>query len=255
MKETGMRKLAAVLAVALAAGACETDATGPMADDMATSLQELASLAYGVTQVGDDATGPGIMERLAQLPPEIALSGAQFARISGIIDELVAATAADRAALAAIRAEAVAAREAGATPAEIRAILEPGRAIRQRLHELERTAFRAIMAELTPAQRRWLMNQPPPPPRPCALTDAQRTEISGLRAAFEQDNAADIALLRSVHERAVAAREAGAPRAEIAAILAEGREAAERLRAARQALHEAVRAVLTPEQLAAGCFR
>jgi Spy/CpxP family protein refolding chaperone len=255
MKEAGMRKLAAVLALALAAGACDTDTTGPMADDVAASLQEFASLAYGVTQVGEDASGPGIMERLAQLPPEIALSGAQIARISGIIDELVAATAADRAALAAIRAEAVAAREAGAKPAEIRAILEPGLAIRQRLHELGRTAFRAIMAELTPAQRRWLMNQPPPPARPCALTDAQRTEISGLRAAFEQDNAADIALLRSVHARALAAREAGAPRAEIAAILAEGREAAERLRAARQALREAVRAVLTPEQLAAGCFR
>jgi hypothetical protein len=255
MKEAGMRKLAAVLALALVAGACDTDTTGPMADDVAASLEELASLAYGVMHVGDEASGPGIMERLAQLPPEIALSSTQIARIAGIIEDFIKATTADRLALAAIRDEAATARQAGATPAEIRAILEAGRVIVQRLRETERTAHRAIMAVLTPAQRAWLMNRPPPPPPPCALTDAQRTEISGLRAAFEQDNAADIALLRSVHARAQAAREAGAPRAEIAAILAEGREAAERMRAARQALHEAVRAVFTPEQLAAGCFR
>lgn len=250
-----MRRLAAVLMFALVAGACDTHPVGPMDDDIAASLEEMAALAYSVMQVGDAAAAAGLMERLAQLPPELALSDAQSAQIAALIDEFAAATAADRDALAAIRAEAAAARAAGATDDEVRAILEPGRAIRQQLHEAERGLRHALMGVLTAAQRAWLTGREPPAPRPCALTEAQRTEISGLRAAYEQDNAANIALVRSVHDRARAAKEAGATRAEISAILAEGREAVQRLREARTALREAVQAVLTPEQREAGCLR
>jgi hypothetical protein len=248
-----MRGMAVVLAVAVAT-ACSTDVTAPMEDEVAATLAEMASLAYGVTQVGDAGPGAGLMERLAQLPAEIALSSEQLAQITAHIDAFVAATAADRAALLALREEAAAARAAGASKEEVQAIMEPGQAIRRQLHEAERALVQAIIGTLTQAQRAWLMNRPPPQPRPCALTEAQRAEISTLRAAYEADNATDIATVRSTHERAVAAKEAGASRQEVAAIVAEGRAALERLKAARAELHEAVLAVLTAEQRAAGCM-
>jgi hypothetical protein len=114
---------------------------------------------------------------------------------------------------------------------------------------------RTIHSVLTPPQRAWLTGRTPPPPKPCALSEAQRTEISGLRAAFEQDNAADIAVVRSVHDRARAAHQSGATREEVAAILAEGRAAVQRLRAGREALGVAVQDVLTAQQREASCMR
>jgi Spy/CpxP family protein refolding chaperone len=254
-EEAGMRIVTVALTFAVVASACSTDTMAPMDDSGAVTLEELAALGYGVTQVGAAGGAPGIIERLAQLPPDLALSGAQLAQIAALIDAFVAATAPGREALAAIREEAAAARSAGATPDEVRAILAAGQEIRQRLHEAELMLRRAIMGVLTPAQRAWLTNRPPPEPRPCALTEAQRTEMAGLRAAYEQENAADIALVRSVHDRARAAMQSGASRAEVAAILSEARAAVQRLRDARAALHEALQAVLTPEQRAAGCFR
>jgi Spy/CpxP family protein refolding chaperone len=252
--EEPMRKMLAVLTLLLVAG-CSGDATAPMDDANVVLLDEMAVLAYSSLQVGEPGEGPHIMGRLAVLPPHLALSGEQIARIGSLVGDFIASTAQDREALAAIRREAFDARQAGGTAEEVRAILATGLAIRVRLHEAERALHRAIMAVLTPAQRAWLANRPPPEPRPCALTEAQRTEISGLRAAYEQVYAADIALVRSVHERARAAHQAGAPREEVAAILAEAREAMQRLRPAREALKLAIHAVLTAEQQAAGCFR
>jgi Spy/CpxP family protein refolding chaperone len=245
----------AVLTLAFSMAACAGDAMSPAGDDTDALLEEMAGLAWSVTQVSDAGSGHGMMERLGGLPSEIALSVEQRARIVALIEAFEAATADDRAALAAIRQEAEAARREGATPEQVRAILEQGAVHRTRLHEAAAALGRAVIAELTPAQRAWLANRPPPEPRPCALSDTQRTEISGLLAAYEEANASDVALVRSVHQRARAAKDAGASRAEVAAILAEAREAVQRLRAAREALREAIRAVLTPEQLAAGCFR
>jgi Spy/CpxP family protein refolding chaperone len=250
-----MRKLMAVLTLSLAAAtaACDSEPMAPLDEDVVVLLGEVAGLAFGSMDAADGAGGPGIMERLSKLPPEIALSDAQASAIAAMIETFVAATAADRQALTAILQEAAQARQSGKTLEEVRAILAGGAPIRERLHTAQMTLHRSIMGTLTPAQRAWLMNGPPP--RPCALTDAQRTEISALRAAFEESNASDIALLRAVHQRAQAAREAGASREAVVAILAEGREAVERLRAARMALHAAIQAVLTPAQQAAGCFR
>jgi Spy/CpxP family protein refolding chaperone len=250
-----MRKLFAVLATLLVAGGCDNDSMAPTDDGVAATLQEMAALAYGSMQISEQNPGAGLIERLGQLPAEIALTEAQIAHISALVQAFIAATAADREALAAIRAAAADARSAGKSPEEVRAILAGGLEIRRRLREAEVALHRGILASLTPAQRAWLANRPPPQPRPCALTEDQRTEISGLMAAFEQANADDIALVRAVHERARAAHQAGASRQEIAAILAEAREAVQRLRAAREALRAAIQAVLTPEQQAAGCFR
>jgi Spy/CpxP family protein refolding chaperone len=247
-----MRRLAAVLTLTLTllAGACTGDTTGP-GDDGNAMLEEMAILAFSAIQVADG--GNGLMGRMANLPPEIALTANQIARIGALIDAFIAATAGPRDALAAIRADAAAARQAGKSPEVVSAILAAGADIRLALHQAERALHQAIIGVLTPAQRMWLSGRTPPEPRLCALSEAQRTEIAGLRAAYEQNNAADIALVRNVHDRARAAQQAGAPRPEIAAILAEAREAVQRLKAARMALHETIRAVYTAAQIAAGC--
>jgi Spy/CpxP family protein refolding chaperone len=249
------RRLMAVLGAALLASACAGDGVGPAEPNVETTFAALAAQAYGALNVADAGSGPGLIERLGQLPPELALSATQTTAIRGLIEAFLAATAGDRAALAAVRAQALAARQAGKTAEEVQAILAAGAPTRTRLLEAERALHHAILAVLTPAQRAWLTGRTPPPPRTCALTDAQRVEISGLFAAFEQANAADIALVRSVHERARAAHQAGASRQAIAAILEEARQAMARLQAARGSLQASILAVLTPAQREAGCFR
>jgi hypothetical protein len=251
--EEFMRRLVAVLGVALLAG-CSDPVAAPDADIQAT-LEEMASLAFSVAHV-TDGSGPaaGLLQRLGSLPPTLALSADQAAAIRALVDVFVAATATDREFLAALRQEAAAARQAGRPPEEIRAILARGEETRKRLATAEQALHRAVLGVLTPAQRAWITGRQPPEPRPCALTEAQRNEISTLRAAFQEENAADMALIRAVHDRARAAQAAGASRDQISAILAEAKPALERLRAAREALHASIQAVLTPQQQAAGCL-
>jgi Spy/CpxP family protein refolding chaperone len=248
-----MRKLLAVLVLTLSIGACSDDPAVPATAAVDARLEELAQLGWGSLEAGHH--DGDLLRRLAQLPPDLALRPEQRGAIAEIIEAFRGASAADRDALAAILAQAAEARRAGKPPEEVRAILAAGAPIRQRLHDAEVRMRGAIVAVLTPAQRAWLHDRPLPP-RPCStLTDAQRLEITALFAAFEQTNAADLAHIRSVHERARAAHLAGVPRHEVLAILAEARDAADRVRQARIQLIEAVRAVLTPEQRAAGCFR
>jgi hypothetical protein len=242
-----MRKLFSILAIA-ALTACAGDATGP-----GDSRLDMATLAYGGIQVGEAGSGDDLMARLSNLPAAVALSAAQISQISSLIANFTSATNADRNALAAIQKEAADARAAGKTADEVRAILARGADIRARLQQSERTLRDAVFAVLTTEQRAALSNRPAPTPRPCAMTDAQRTEISGLLAAFEQANAADIAAIRSAHERAAAARQSGASRDAVAAILAEARAAMARLETARASLQTAIKGVFTAEQIAAGC--
>jgi hypothetical protein len=242
-----MRKLLSILTLA-ALTACSGDATGPVDTNL-----DMAALAYGSMQVGEAGSGDDLMARLSSLPATVALSAAQISQISSLIASFEASTAADRAALAAIQKQAADARQAGKTPAEVQAILASGATIRARLQGSERALRDAVFAVLTPAQRAALAGRPAPEPRPCAMTEAQRTEISGLLASFEQANAADIALVRSAHERAAAARQSGATREAVSAILAEARAAMTRLEAARTSLNNAIKAVYTPAQIAAGC--
>jgi Spy/CpxP family protein refolding chaperone len=251
-----MRKVGAILGMAMLVAACSDSPTAPIQDDVQESLGELATLAYSVTVGADGALPvPGILQRLGGLPAELALTAAQQARIRELVSAFIAATAADRQALEEIRKEAAAARAAGKSAAEVSAIFARGEEARKRLHEAQVALNRAVLGLLTPEQRGWLAKAEPPSPRACALTDAQRTEIAALRAGFEQANSADLALIRAIFERARAAHKAGASSTEVAAILAEAKPILERLRPARAALHAAVLAVLTPEQRAAGCMR
>jgi hypothetical protein len=87
-------------------------------------------------------------------------------------------------------------------------------------------------------------------PDSIALTDEQKAEMLALRTAFRTANQVQIDSLRSIFQAAHAARQDGATREEVRAILATGRPIAEALRPAVRALHVALRAVLTDAQRA-----
>ena len=245
-----MRKTIFTLLAVLALGACSEDTTSPA--DNALQFEEVADLAYGTADLADP--GRHFIAHLKLLPDSIKLSAEQAQQIRALLTAFFEATQADVQALAAIHQQARAARAAGQSFEEIRAILAQGDPIRARLHAAEQQLHADILALLTPAQIAWLESFRPFACRDLRLTDAQKTEITALIAAFQTENQADLELVKSVFEQARAALEAGATRAELAAILEQARPAVERLRAARIELHNAIRAVLTPEQLASGCF-
>lgn len=87
-------------------------------------------------------------------------------------------------------------------------------------------------------------------PESLALTAEQRAAMLALRQAFRAKHQDAIESLRAVFQTARAARQDGATRAEIRAILATGRPIVEALRPDVRALHEALRAVLTDAQRA-----
>jgi Spy/CpxP family protein refolding chaperone len=239
-----------MLLATLALGACSEETTAPT--DTTFMLQDAADLAYGATDLADP--GRHFIARLKLLPDSIKLSEAQETQMRGLIAAFVEATKADLAALAAIHKQAREAYAAGKSAEEIRAILATGDAIRTRLHEAERKLHADILALLTPAQKAWLESHRPQPCRDLRLTEEQKTQITALIAAFQTENQADLELIKSVFEQARAAHRAGASRREIAEILRQAVPAMERVRLARAELHDDIRAVLTPEQLASGCF-
>ncbi len=87
-------------------------------------------------------------------------------------------------------------------------------------------------------------------PDSLALSDAQKAQMLALRTAFRTEHQAQLDSLRTVFQQARQARQAGASREEVRAILQTGRPIAEALRPDVQALHEALRAVLTDAQRA-----
>lgn len=87
-------------------------------------------------------------------------------------------------------------------------------------------------------------------PADLALSAEQIAAIQALREAFRTAHADEILALRTIFEAARAAREAGATREEVHAILMEGRAAAVALRPYVHALRVAIRAELTDAQRA-----
>ena len=87
-------------------------------------------------------------------------------------------------------------------------------------------------------------------PEALALTAEQQAEIAALRDAFKAAHQTEIDALHAIFEEAHDARDNGATREEVRAILEEGRTIGESLRDDVQALHEAIRDVLTDEQQA-----
>jgi Spy/CpxP family protein refolding chaperone len=250
-----MLKRMILLMAAVAITACSKDAAAPATDTVL--LDDAALLAFGAMDMADP--GSHFIARLNSLPDSIKLSAAQQAQIRGLVNAFVQSTRADMEALNAIHQEARAAKAAGKSEAEIRAIFARGDAIRARLHDAEARLRAQIEAVLTPAQKAWLANPGPRPTNQCRadgirLTDAQHTQITALIASFETANRADLEAIKAVHEEARAAREAGASRERIAEILKKAEAPMRRIRAAQEALQAAIRAVLTPAQVASGCF-
>ena len=243
-----MKKFPLILLTALALGACSEDATSPV--DMATSFGEAADLAFSASFMGEP--GANFLPGLARLPDNLKLSSAQEAQIKALLDAFATATKADRDALAAIMKQAKDAIAAGKTRAEVRVILEQARPIRERLQTLETKLRADILAALTVEQKAWLEANHP---KRCTvtLTVDQRNQISALVAAFALANKADLDAIKAALDSARAALRNGASKTEVHAILESARPAMERIHAAQLVLKAAIQAVLTPEQLAAGC--
>jgi Spy/CpxP family protein refolding chaperone len=244
-----MRKFVFVV-MAAALTACNGDSTAP-SDDL-VMLEDAASLAYGAMDMADP--GSHFLARLNNLPDPIKLSTEQRAQIRALIAAFVQATQADKEALTAIHQEARAARAAGASDAEVRAIFAQGDEIRRRLHVAEAQLHADILALLTPAQRAWLERPLVCRAEDIRLNEAQKTQITALLVAFESANRPDLDTIKAIFEQARTAYQAGASREEIAAILQQARAPMERVRAARLELEAAIRALLTPAQIASGCF-
>lgn len=87
-------------------------------------------------------------------------------------------------------------------------------------------------------------------PDSIALTNEQKAEAHALREAFRTEHQTSLDSLRAIFEAARAARDSGATREEVRAILVTGRPIAEALRPDVRALHVALRAILTDAQRA-----
>jgi Spy/CpxP family protein refolding chaperone len=250
-----MRSSALVLAAALVLAGCGSDVSAPDDADLIATLDAGAILSY-------DAAGlsrPGhLLAGLHRLPEDLKLTSQQAEAIRAALEAFERATRADREALAAIHARAREAIAAGKSRDEVRGILAEGDAIRQRLEAAEAELLAKLESILTAAQKAWLDSHKPGRCDPASvppLTEAQRTQIRALIAAFEVANQADLAAVRAAHEQAAAARRNGATAEQVRAILAAVRPAIERLAAAQAKLHQDIQAVLTDEQKASGCYR
>lgn len=247
-----MRKIVLALMAAATLAACSEDAVAPSTDTVL--LDDVTVLAYGAMDMADP--GSRYIPGLHRLPDHLKLTSAQETQIRALVTAFAAAVKADVEALHAIRLEARAAKAAGKSDAEIRAIYAKGDAIRARLHAAEAKLRADIDAVLTAEQRAWLAS---PAARPCQaenvrLTDAQRTQIAALITAFETANRADLDVIKAVLAEARTAHKSGATREQIKAILDKAKVQMERVRIARHALQLAIDAVLTPEQRASGCY-
>ncbi len=142
-------KLAALAVALVSVVACDRSITNPRADDGALLVFNQAASLDSATSV---PRGPS-MDR--DLPDSLKLTDAQKTAIKALHDAFATAHAAQFAQLKAIHEQARAAYKAGATKAEVRAILEKGKPIMESM----RADFDALRAKvdaiLTPAQKAW----------------------------------------------------------------------------------------------------
>ena len=257
-----MRKMLLTAAAAAALTACSNDSTtssaAPLTSDADAAVISTFGAGAWLGGVGADGIGGygHIGWRLNELPDSLALTADQQASITALVDAFTTAHQADLDSLEAIRSAAEAAHAAGASRDSVHAILESGAAIRDRLHAAEEELVTSIKAVLTDAQKAYLST------RTCGecdstvapLTAEQKASIDSLVQAFEDANAGDIAAIKAAREAEREARASGATEDSIRTIRESVRPAMDRLRAARVALQAEIKALLTPEQLASGCY-
>lgn len=244
-----MKRATVFLLTALTLGACSKDAVSPT--DVTAELDDAAMLAYSASFIGDP--GANFLPVLPALPDGLKLSAEQQTQIKALLDAFRQSTKADRDALAAIMKEARAAAAAGQTREQVRAILATGQPYRESLQAAEKKLHDDIWALLTTEQKAWLEAHRPGRCNAPPLTEDQKNQISALFATFAEENQADIAAIKAAHDQARLLIRAGATREEVHAVLEAVRPAMLRVRAAELELHAAIRALLTPEQLAARC--
>ncbi|MBA4072903.1 MAG: hypothetical protein C0497_13845 [Gemmatimonas sp.] len=144
-------RIAALLAAAAFASACDNAATGPNAS------RETALLQFDAQATMDSATlvprGPAYEN---EGPPDaLKLTDAQKAAIKALHDAFAAAHKTQFDQLKAIREEARAAIQAGKTREQVRAILEKGRPIMESMKADFEALRAAVAAILTPEQQAW----------------------------------------------------------------------------------------------------
>lgn len=242
--------VALLVCLTLIGTACGRDPSGATENDQ-ESLTLVPDYAESMA-ASIDGAGIGA----SRFPDELALTAEQKAAIAALHEAFKAATAADVAELRAIEAEGRAAKDAGKTRDEIRAILARGAPILARLAPAFAALQAAILEIYTPEQRAWIAaHRPKPcgPGGPPRLTDEQIHQIRALQQAFMEAVKDDIALIRRVIEAAHQAAQAGASRERVAEILRQADAAKENLRRAEARLQAAIDAILTPEQRAGRC--
>lgn len=250
-----MRRTLLLAVAAFSLTACSGESTSPGTPDLA--LLDAGAFGTALTSTGGYDAGIYQDRLVNALPDDLKLSDEQRAKIKALVEAFQQSTRADREALAGILREARQAIEARKSRAEVEAILAKGLEIRRRLAAAEAKLKSDIDAVLTPEQRAWIQAHSPKacradrfPP----LSDAQKAQIRALEVAFQEQNRADLALVKSVLEEAHAAIQAGKSREDVAQILQKAAAAVQRLEAARKVLREKILAVLTPEQKASGCL-
>jgi Spy/CpxP family protein refolding chaperone len=144
-------RIAALLAAAAFASACDNAATGPNA------LRESALLQFDAQATMDSATlvprGPAYEN---EGPPDaLRLTDEQKTAIKALHDAFFAAHKTQFDQLKAIREEARAAIKAGKTREEVRAIMEKSRAIMEAMKPDFEALRAAVAAILTPEQKAW----------------------------------------------------------------------------------------------------
>jgi Spy/CpxP family protein refolding chaperone len=251
-----MRRIAFISLAAVALAACSNDTTSPATSDPIADFT-IGAFGTALTSAGGYEADLYQLRLFNGLPSDLALTPDQQARIKALVDAFNAATKADRDALNAIIKQAHDAREAHKTKDEIKAILDQGIPIRTRLSAAEAALKTAIDAVLTPEQRAWLAAHQPKrcdPSKFTPLSDAQKAQMKSLEQAFEQNNKADLEAVKAGLRQIKDAIAAGKSKDDVQAILDGIKPAIDRLEAARKALHDALEAVLTPDQKASGCI-
>lgn len=251
-----MRRIALTVIAAAALAACSNETTAP-ADVSQISDFEIGAFGSALTAAGGYDAELYRLRLLNGLPDDLKLTAEQQAKIKALVDAFEAATKADREALNGILREALQAIRAHKSRAEVKAILDKGAGIRERLSAAEATLRAQIDAVLTPEQKAWLASHKPQrcdPSKFPPLSDAQKAQMRALESAFQTANQADIDAVRAAFEQVRAAVVAGKSRDEIQSILNGIKPAIERLESARRNLRAQLEAVLTPEQKASGCI-
>ena len=245
-------RLAAFGLMGLAACSSETVAPNDLLLPDADETDLVPDYAISSAAVVDGAGIGG-----ARLPDDLRLTAEQKAAIAELHDTFMQASADEVAELRSIEQQIRQLRRSGGSRDEILALLADAKKIREKLADDFESLQEAIWAVYTPEQRAWIEAHKPKvcdrngPPR---LTDEQIAKIRALTQAFQAEVADEMAAIKEAHQKARAAKEAGATPDEIRAILATVQDEMEAVRTAEQRLEKAILDVLTPEQRANWCL-